>query len=73
MRQPEAVRPARSRGGLPVPGHPSSDGNKSETGGLEPFECRYTTFLQTTWSRSFAAPPAKKRVPCANEDKLVDV
>ena len=77
MQQTEAVGTTPSRGGPPnepQANDPSSNGNESETG-LEPFQCTYTTFkfLQTIYSRSFAGTPAKKRVPRANQDKLVDV
>lgn len=69
-----AVRPARSGGGLSdEPDNPNPDGNEPEPGGLQPFERMYTTLLEIVWSRSFTGPPAKKRVPRDNRDKLVDV
>ena len=77
MQQTETVGPTPSRSSPPDEpraNDPSSNGNESETG-LEPFERTYTAFkfLQTISSCSFAGAPAKKRVPRANQDKLVDV
>jgi hypothetical protein len=60
---------------VPAPlDHPSSDGNKSETGVLKPFERTVPMFLRLLYVHdSFSAPRGKKRVPRANQDKLVDV
>lgn len=60
---------------VPAPNDtPSSDGNESETGALQPFKrMRLSVFLRLCDVTFFPAPPGKKRVPRSNQDKLVDV
>jgi len=62
-----------SRGVPASPNRPSPEGSEPETSVLKPFERMCPRALPGLHSHHFVAPRGKKKIPRANEDKIVDV